>query len=309
MCCADCVEIDVAGWAVIAPEPGGADQDKVWVAPQPGADRVDQWLWKPRQTTGDGTEFAINDVAEVIASELARALGVPAAECRYAVRGDQRGLISKNVSPPRCDLVAGQVYLEGTAGYVRHSPRFDSRGRARGLPNVDEGYTLEAVEEVLDGVVGPPGWGQMTAFQVFTGYLVLDALIANTDRHPRNWSVLDPWDDGYPMIAPSYDHGRALGSGLTKLNRERRDPFVFCSKGLAKPFTPGDESLVALACRSLARSGDDEWIKRLRSISEDQLREIVKSSEHRLSEGASTFVLQVLITNQRRLHDAHSAVG
>lgn len=28
------------------------------------------------------------------------------------------------------------------------------------------------------------------AFDVFTGYLLLDAWIANTDRHPHNWGVL-----------------------------------------------------------------------------------------------------------------------
>lgn len=309
MCCADRVEIDVTGWAAIAPEPGGADQDKVWVAERAGADRVDQWLWKPRQTTGDGTEFAINDVAEVIASELASIIGVPAAECVYAVRDGQLGLLSKNVNPPHCDLVAGQHYLEETDGYVRLSPRFDSTGRARGLPNVDQGYTLEAVEEVLDGVTGPPGLEHMPGLRVFSGYLVLDALIANTDRHPRNWSVLDPWDGSGPMLAPSYDHGRALGSGLTNLNRERRDPAVFCSKGLAKPFTPGDETLVDLAIRSIALADGDHWIDQLACVEEERLREIVISSGSRLSEGASTFVLQVLITNQRRLHDAYCAIG
>lgn len=296
------MEIDVTDWAVIRPETGGADQDKDWLAREPGAERVEQWLWKPRQRTGDGSEEELSDVSEVLASQIARHIELPVAECLYATRAGVLGVLSKNVSPARCDLEVGQIYLESVIGYERISPTYDSQGRQRGVANLDRGYTLEAVAEVLDGVIGPPGWHDLTGMQVFSGYLVLDALIANTDRHPRNWALLEPWEEEPTMLAPAYDHGRALGAGLTERNRRERDPRVFCKKGLARPFTPS-ESLVELALRAVREHDGRLWVDRLAKVPRSAFDRLVDSSSHRMSAAASTFIGGVLIENQRRLCD------
>lgn len=305
-CCCG-VDLDISAWSVIRPESGGADEGKDWVAPGSGDDRVAQWLWKPRQTTGRHAEPAINDVAEVVASGIAGLLDLPAAECRYAVRDGDLGVVSKNVSPSDCDLHEGRVYLEQVAGYVRGSPRLDKDGRPRGLLNLDQGYTLDAVEEVLVGVTGPPGWEDQTAMQVFSGFLLLDALIANTDRHPRNWALLEPWNGGSQMLAPTYDHGRGLGSGLTEENRQLQDVLKFCGRGLAKTFEPREESLVSLALRAAGRCGGHRWLDRLRSLPDHALDEVVDASAHRLSAEASSFVGQMLNENRRRLCHADVA--
>jgi hypothetical protein len=45
----------------------------------------------------------------------------------------------------------------------------------------------------------------MSAYDVFCGYLVLDALVANSDRHDHNWAVFLPptLQDERPALAAS----------------------------------------------------------------------------------------------------------
>jgi hypothetical protein len=51
---------------------------------------------------------------------------------------------------------------------------------------------------------------------IFADYLLLDALIGNTDRHHENWGILirqvgDGWEG---MLAPTFDHASSLGREL-----------------------------------------------------------------------------------------------
>ncbi|MGY2876355.1 hypothetical protein ACVW00_003545 [Marmoricola sp. URHA0025 HA25] len=294
------MEVDIGDWAVIAPEPGGREQGKSWVATEPGAARTDHWLWKPRTLTGDGTWPALNDVAEVAASRIAAVMGLPAAECSYARKGDL-GVISRNVTPSGYDLHDGDVFLHEIEGYDRRDPQFDERGVEKGRVRSNIGYTLEAVSAVLDGMNGPPGYEAMSALQVFAGYLVLDALIANTDRHPRNWAVLEDRANGRRVIAPTFDHGTALGAGLTEPNRETRDVVAFCRRGMANPFSPAKQTLVELARRATNVGEADFWLERVRALDSAVFSDALQAPQGRLSVEASTFMTQVLTINRERL--------
>lgn len=63
--------------------------------------------------------------------------------------------------------------------------------------------------------------------QAFCEYLLLDALIGNTDRHHENWGLLAKQEeDGWvAMLAPSFDHASSLRRELRdfgpKKSRER----------------------------------------------------------------------------------------
>ncbi len=292
------VQEDVTGWAAIDREVGGADENKYWLGPDLQTPRHEQWLWKPRKVHGRHPH--LNDVAEVVASRLAATLGLPAAECRYAIRGAEVGVISKNVTPAGYALHDGGTFLEEVDGYKRHALAPDKEGRVRGRQNIDEGYTLEAVQQVLDGTYGPPGYEDSPGLAVFAGYLVLDALIANTDRHPRNWALLSRESDGRRLLAPTFDHGTALGSGLDDSRRATRDVSAFCRKGRARTFTP-PESLVQLAARAVSMSGATRWLDRVDALATSVIRGALEVPGGRLSEAASTFMESVLIENQRRL--------
>jgi hypothetical protein len=51
------------------------------------------------------------------------------------------------------------------------------------------------------------------AFDVFAGYMVLDAWIANRDRHDDNWAILLPPPDSADnlRLSDSYDQSSSLG--------------------------------------------------------------------------------------------------
>ena len=54
-----------------------------------------------------------------------------------------------------------------------------------------ESYTIEAVFKALEDVEPPSSLtSDVTAWTAFIGYLTLDALIGNTDRHEENWSAV-----------------------------------------------------------------------------------------------------------------------
>ncbi len=54
----------------------------------------------------------------------------------------------------------------------------------------------------------------------FIGYLLLDAWIANTDRHHENWGVV--WDGEVFRLASTFDHGAALAHSLRDEERVER---------------------------------------------------------------------------------------
>jgi hypothetical protein len=293
------VEIDVSAWTVIRDEPGGRDKNKRWIAEDADAPRDQHWLWKYRQTTGDGSEAALTDCAEVFTSRLAGAIDLPAAECRFAILDGEPGLISRNVTPHGFNLNTGTTYLPEVGGYQRRpSTGSDSDG---GRMRLDEGYTLDSMEQVLEHVEAPPGVSDLSGFAVFAGYLVLDALVGNGDRHPGNWAILERQSDGARYLAPTYDHGSALGAGLTDDNRRDKDPVSFARRGRANPFSPRKQLLVDLAVEAVRRSGADLWVARVAALDEVAIRETLEAPQGRLSAVASTFMERVVLENQRRL--------
>lgn len=85
-------------------------------------------------------------------------------------------------------------------------------------------YNVFNVRRALDGFGPPPNsvaTAGLDAFDVFVGYLLFDALIANTDRHDRNWAVLvpPPGHDARFALCGSYDHASSLGFNLTDEHR------------------------------------------------------------------------------------------
>ncbi|PRZ08257.1 hypothetical protein BCE75_103184 [Isoptericola sp. CG 20/1183] len=298
-------EIDVTDWAVIRDEPGGRDPNKRWLAPDPDAPRQEHWLWKSRQITASGDVHALTDCAEVVASRLAGLLGIPAADCRYAVHDGELGLVSRNVAPEGFSLNTGAAYLPEVVGYVRQSEGSAARAPV-GRMHRDEGYTLDAVERVLSGVNPPPGLAGFTAFGAFAGYLVLDALVGNSDRHPGNWALLES-ETGERFLAPTYDHGTALGAGLTDENRRVKDPAAFARRGRANPFTPRKQSLVDLSLTAVRRADAAEWLRRLARLDDSGVRAILDAPGQRLSVVASTFMERVVLENRRRLCDDNAA--
>jgi hypothetical protein len=266
--------IDVTDWATIRAEEMGRDERKAWIARSPSVSREQWWLWKPCLPTGNGTERRLNDVAEAITYQLAQAIGLPTAECHLATRQGQPGVISRNVSPPEVELIHGSAVCQS------------------------HDYGLSAISTALGATRGPSPCGDMTGFQVFAGYLVLDAWVANTDRHGENWAVLQSASGAW-ALAPAFDHGSALGSGLTDQNRRSREVSAFCAKGSTRHFVEGG-SLLELAGAAVESSGAGWWPQRVSAVEATSWSSMLDQVEG-LSVVARNFIDGILKCNQERV--------
>lgn len=293
--------VDATGWAVADVEPSG-DDPKEWLIDPSDSSR---WLFKPA-TVKDGRRQG-EDWAELLANRVAGLLAVPAAEIRLAERDGHPGCLSRDARPA-VTVGDGHEFLPAQPGSVLLSEVIaDYRPRSRDR----RGHTLDNVRRVLTGVT-PPGatdGADLSAFDVFAGYLVLDALIAGQDRHSDNWSVAFH-QDGQGELLPSYDHASSLGFNLLDERRSRLlgDPVAFqrwARNGCATRFEDGREvSLVDHAAAALALSplAHVHWEQRLTAFDVQAWR-AVAVPEGVVSEVGRTFAVEVVNTNRRRLLD------
>jgi hypothetical protein len=299
---------DVTDWPVMHDEPGGADK-KAWIAP-PGSEaqegRSHWWLFKPvkygKQPGQGGVEPVpyrrSEDRAEKIACELARLIGLPAADVDLARRGRLEGVISRNVAPPGWALHHGDTMLSEFEGYV--SCANDPKMRDR------PGHNLANIRDLLDGLSGPPGGEcqNWPAFDVFAGHLVFDAWTANTDRHALNWAMVT--NGSQWRLAKSYDHGSSLASGLTDDGIQhvlKAGVDVWCRRGTAGRFEGGRGlTLVDLAHQGLGLASPraSKWIERLATLEADDCGEILNATPG-LSDDAARFAAMMLEENRGRL--------
>jgi hypothetical protein len=288
--------LDISAWTVAASETIG-DDEKVWLR-----DPADvRWLFKPVVVHAGWRQG--EDWAERISCEIARAFGIPAATVELAVRDDRPGCISKNVIPSNWELQPGAVPLSGMVdGY-------ESRAKLR------IGHNLSNIERILIDCQLPPDSDLpfQGAFNLFAGYLVFDALIANCDRHDENWALLrDLVTDQPPSLAPSYDHANSLGFNLQDAARARLvsegKVADWAGKGRAMRFEHRSNevpTLVQLAKDALTRTDADVrdyWHERVAQLGADSWESLVEEVPV-LSVPSRTFVLELLRANRRRVLD------
>lgn len=305
--------VDITEWDVVDSEVLGRNP-KLWVQePGGGSDRERNWLYKPVVRPASTGHRQGEDWAEKIVSELGALIGVSCARVELAFRDGERGSISRNVVPFGYNRVLGSVLL-GTVvpGYVGAVP--DARGRerpVRGRP----GHSPQNIFEALIGCDPPAEADAATAIEAFAGYLVLDAWVANQDRHDQNWAVLRPaTGPGRLRLAPSYDHASSIGFSLTdeaRLKHLRPGGMdAFARRGRANRFEHDPDApagavmtLVELAHLALSLVGEGmeaTLLRRLRDVQRSQVEGVVAMVPG-LSETTARFILELLDVNRRRL--------
>jgi hypothetical protein len=180
---------------------------KFWF--QQGSQR---WLFKEaRNNTGEGW-------AEKIAAEVALLMGISAADVELAEFENRLGCASLMfLNPARGDvLVHGNEILAGQVlGY-------DPAKRFR-----QSDHTLENIRIAICKMFPEPVIHHNVLTEL-AGYLVLDGLIGNTDRHHENWGLLlrtvvedNTLEVGKLSVAPTFDHASSLGRELRDEKREK----------------------------------------------------------------------------------------
>jgi hypothetical protein len=271
------------------------------------------WLYKQaRENTGE-------DWAEKLGAELAALLGLPHATVELATHGSLRGIATKNF----VDDYEAQGLFHGNDLLFVIDPRYP-RGKASRLRE----HTLSAVRSALDldfVRLPSPGWpgGVTTPWEAFVGYLLLDALIGNTDRHHQNWGVLVPHGFGseadHVVLAPTFDHASSLGRELDDATRVRRcttrdrrsDVAAYVTKARSALYADEDQRpLTALeAFVSAARTVPQAaiaWLERLRNVTPDAVVDLVARVPGRImSDPARQFAVAFLTESRSRLERAH----
>lgn len=272
--------VDIGDWPADSDEELGA-RDKLWVSSTP-SEEVPDALWKEGRPGDKVTEARADLWAEKIAAEVAALMGVPAADVDLAQRGGVCGVLSWRMAGT---LTHGNQLLS----VIHPDYQAQSKGRIAG-------YDLPSIERALEPY---RGWDEsLGAFDCFAGLLVLDALIANTDRHHENWGIIEETR----CLASSYDHGASLGFNVRKSMRDR--PREYAAGGKSRHF-PSRLTLVDLASQALGKVGDTvaaHWREAVARVDTGDLNRIIASvPEDWMSEVMRTFVLELVIENRRRL--------
>lgn len=182
----------------------------------------EKWLFKEARVipTPQGDVPTGEDWAEKIAAEIAQLLDIPAARVELAEAEGRRGSASLNFTSSVHQLMHGNEVMAGfLEGYD---------------PEVRFKQTSHTVDNIIAAIrrMFPRANEHHVVLRQLASYMVLDALIGNTDRHHENWGLLwqvlvdiDEVSEAARLnkqydVAPSFDHASSLGRELLDLRRE-----------------------------------------------------------------------------------------
>jgi hypothetical protein len=254
------------------------------------------------------------DWAEKITCELAALLGLPHVhyEMAHDLDLDRPGVVCASLAPPPLALVHGNQLMLALDPDYPGAPGQHFHCRA---------HTVDAVFDVVRRLRPPTArWcahlpeGIQSASDVFAGYLMLDAWVANQDRHHENWGAV--WDGQVLSLAPSFDHGASLARNLSddaRLERlhsrdaNRRIP-KFAGRArsalYAEPSAPKALFTLDAWRRWAAKTpgGAAIWRQQLARVSSAAVAAVVADIHpDRMSAVSRRFTLDLLIENRRRI--------
>ena len=152
--------------------------------------------------------------AEIVVAGLATLLDIPHADYDFATWRGLYGVITPSFVPNDGRLVLGNELLAKVVQGYDVSKFYHQKQ-----------YVLKRVFAILDNdFIGLPiDWqpidGITSTVEVFVGYLMLDALVANQDRHHENWGLIATQPNDI-HLTPVYDNASSLGRNETDTARE-----------------------------------------------------------------------------------------
>ncbi|MDQ8951926.1 hypothetical protein RFH42_03025 [Acinetobacter rudis] len=280
-------------------------KDKFWYIEQ-----NETYLFKSIQVTKEGVSHLRigEDCSEKIACEIAKLLHIPHAHYELADYKGLRGVISKNfISKNKGEfLVSGKELLEKL--YL------DSN-------NEQVHQRITRVFIIMEHLIKrkPMDFNSLenikSAGEYFTGYLMLDALISNQDRHNENWGLIQRVD-GKRHLAISFDHGASLGKNLK--DSEKKERLLTSDKGRSVAnFTSRAKSWFYLNNEKTSRlkvleafntfgkfypCAYEAWIHRLSEINDNAIEEIIWNIPSELmSEISKKFAFEMIKCNKQAI--------
>jgi hypothetical protein len=255
--------------------------------------------------------------SEKVCCEIARLLTLPHADYELAHWRGRKGVVSPNFVPPGSRLILGNELLARLvySGYAKTAKSFEAKL-----------HSVRAVMRVLGAraVLPPIGYQLPKGFSstrgIFTGYLLLDALVGNQDRHHENWGLILTLPGGDVerriTLAPTYDHASSLGRNERDEERTRRletrdrgsslEHYVQRAESAFFQNPNSNKPLSTLAAFEEAAKIDPGsaayWRERLRAVPMHMYYDVVALvPEEEMSQPARRFALRMLELNRDRL--------
>lgn len=248
--------------------------------------------------------------SEKVCCEICRLLDIPHVEYDLAIWRGRNGVVTPTCVPDGGRLVLGNELLARIVEDYDENTRFRARQ-----------HTVRTVMAVasLGGIGLPRNWRAPDDIEdaagVFVGYLMLDALVSNQDRHHENWGVVLPPEGGI-FFGPTFDHASSLGrneSDETRTERlttndkgrsvaayvERAKSAFFATQSSPKSLTTLDAFREAAKIRPQAAN---YWLGRLGKIREGDFAKLLADvPDTEISDPARAFACKMLETNMNRL--------
>ena len=276
---------------------GMGSKEKFWYRAKDGEP---EWLFKfPQPNTGQHW-------AEKIAAEVAACLEVLHARVELAVFQGERGSATETFARDGRDLVHGNQMLAGKV--LGYDPAKQFR---------QSDHTLENILTAIDRTFTTPERVRKARMRM-AEYIVLDAVIGNTDRHHENWGGLrkqieERWQG---MLALTFDHASSLGRELVDVSDgkcrqrvlEERRVGAYAEKAPGAIFwdKAGKRGLSPLELVRRAAPLHPEWFKpalaRLARLNRTKLAAIIaRVPEDWMSLLAREFAIELMCYNTEEL--------
>ena len=253
------------------------------------------------------------DWAEKIVCELARHLGLP--HVHYELAQEVGGyahpgvVCERFVDSSQAFLMGNQLLFQRDESYP-HDQRY--RVKAHTVKAVLKAVTELAMpsQQWLSGIPA----GIHTAVDVFVGYVMLDAWVANQDRHHQNWGAIA--DGNVLRLGPTFDHGASLARNLQDSERAARlqtrdrgqgiEHFAERARTAFYPESGGTRTLLTFEAfdlfKAAAPAAAEAWLLQLKAISGATIQNTIDQvPPHRMTPTTRAFTLRLLQLNQQRL--------
>ena len=249
------------------------------------------------------------DWTEKVVYEFAKLLGLPVARYELAtgyIHNSSElinGVISLNCLPDNInEEIPGRQFLI----------ECDSSG-----DNNYKAYTIERVLNALDAanVLPPSNWERIDGIdngaKLYLGYMLLDTIVANTDRHDRNWGVM-AIEERLQLI-PTYDHGYSLGVHLDDDEKSNKSLSRFLIETSSNFRDSDGKTLVMESDRILCSDVFEQaaklypeaariWQQQLAKISQQQIFDLLdRVPDDRITLTSAKFARMLIWHNQGRI--------
>lgn len=257
----------------------------------------------------EGRENTGENWAEKVCCELAEVIGLPHAQYDLAEWRKRAGVVTPLFVTEKERLILGNEIL---------TPNI-KRTQYRTKHHLVRKVTTFLKQEEIEPPHSFINEKSLNALDVFTGYLMFDTLVGNTDRHDENWGLI--LSERGLELAPTYDHASSLGREISDdVRHERlhtrdknRSLQAYSYRANSTLYNSPDDTKPLTTIEAFLKSGEaavrgkDFWLEKLSKITDTSINDILTRIPYDImSNEAKDFANQLLLFNKKRLQESGS---